>query len=65
MVRAGGGRAQQRQLECPPPNPYHQMLECIGLNAAAITALELLGLDHVGAFHDLTQNDIPSIVKEL
>jgi hypothetical protein len=41
------------------------MLECIGLNATTITALESLGLDHVGAFHDLTENDIPSIVKEL
>ncbi len=56
MVRVERGRAGQQQ--CPPPNPYHQMLECIGLNAAAITALESLGLDHIGAFYDLTDKDI-------
>jgi hypothetical protein len=41
------------------------MLTRIGLSDATITALEDLGLDHVGSFHDLTEKDIPLIVKEL
>jgi hypothetical protein len=49
----------------PPLNQYHLMLERIGLNDAAIAALETLGLDHIGTFHDITEKDIPSIMKEL
>ena len=63
-------RAQRRYRvnDDPPidmPNEFHLMLQCIGLNDADITALENLGLDTVDAFHDITEKDIPSIVKEL
>ncbi|MFN9979998.1 MAG: hypothetical protein ACK53Y_08805 [bacterium] len=37
----------------------------MGLSVAAITGLENLGLDDVQAFNDLTEKDIPSIIKEL
>jgi hypothetical protein len=41
------------------------MLSRMGLGAAAITFLENLGLDAIDAFSDITEKDIPSIVKEL
>jgi hypothetical protein len=69
MVQAQAGRPprQPRAQRVPPAplliNQYHLMLERIGLNGATISALENLGLDHIGSFHDIT--DIPSIVKEL
>jgi hypothetical protein len=46
-------------------NQYHMMLSRMGLGAAAITFLENLGLDAIDAFSDITEKDIPSIVKEL
>jgi hypothetical protein len=70
--RAGQGRAQRdprRERANPdpdlPPNQYHLMLTRIGLSDDAIAALEELGLDDVGSFHDITEKDIPSIIKEL
>jgi hypothetical protein len=41
------------------------MLARMGFNDAAITALENLGLDHIGAYCDITKKDIPSMMKEL
>ncbi len=41
------------------------MLAQMGFNDAAITALENLGLDHIGAYDDITEKDIPSMMKEL
>jgi hypothetical protein len=65
-------RAQRRyrvNADPPPPNDmpneFHLMLRRIGLNDVGITALENLGLDTVDSFHDITEKDIPSIVKEL
>jgi hypothetical protein len=68
--RAGRGRApqvQRRAIPDPdlPPNQYHLMLTRIGLSSAVIIALEDLGLDNVESFHDITEKDVPSIIKEL
>jgi hypothetical protein len=58
----------------PPPGPlppppivlqYCQMLRRLDLNNAAITALEGFGLDSLEAIYDLTEDDIPAIMKEL
>jgi hypothetical protein len=64
---ARGGRAVQPGPPNPPnrPNHYHDILTRMGLSVAAITGLENLGLDDVQAFNDLTEKDIPSIIKEL
>jgi hypothetical protein len=59
-VRRGGGRGAANQV-----NHYHQMLGRMGFDNAAILALENLGLDHIQTFTDITEKDIPSIVKEL
>jgi hypothetical protein len=69
--RAGGGRATAGRGAPPqgvqpaPVNHYHDMLRRIGLSAAAITALENLGLDNIQAFHDVTEKDIPAMLKEV
>lgn len=69
MVQVQAGRRPPRIPRVPPVPPpldqYHLMLDRIGLNNAAIAALENLGLDHIGSFHDITEKDIPAIVKEL
>ncbi len=44
---------------------YNTMMTRIGLSPAAIAALVDLGLGNINSFNDLTENDIPSIVKEL
>jgi hypothetical protein len=41
------------------------MLVRMGFNDAVITALENLRLDHIGAYCDITEKDIPSMMKEL
>jgi len=41
------------------------MLRCTGLSDAAIIALEGFGLDSLESIHDLTEDDIPAIKKEL
>ena len=41
------------------------MLHRLDLNDAAILALEGVGLDSLDAIHDLTEDDIPAITKEL
>jgi len=41
------------------------MLGRMGLSVAAITSLENLGLDNIQAFSEITEKDIPSIVKEV
>ncbi len=37
----------------------------MGMSDAAITALEERGLDQMEAFGDISEKDIPSILKEL
>jgi hypothetical protein len=70
---AGAGRgararqqlAQPQQVAQPIVNEYHNMLGRMGLSVAAITSLENLGLDYIQAFSEITEKDIPSIVKEV
>ena len=44
---------------------YHDMLTRVGLSANAIVAIEGLGLDNLRSFIDLSDDDIPAMVKEL
>jgi len=44
---------------------YHALLTRIGLSADAIVALEGLGLDSLISFTDLTEDDVPAMLKEL
>jgi hypothetical protein len=58
------------QHQPPPPiDPvlvqFRAMLRCTGLSDAAIIALEGFGLDSLESIHDLTEDDIPAIKKEL
>jgi hypothetical protein len=41
------------------------MLERVGLNDAAIVAIEAMGLTSIESFNDLTDDDIPAIIKEI
>jgi len=70
----GGGRAPPPgqvvplgpdQQPLPPVNPFHIVLRRMGLSDAAIQGLANLGLDNVQSFSDVTEKDIPSIIKEL
>ncbi len=53
----------------PPIDPvlvqFHAMLRRTGLSDAAIIAFEGFGLDSLESIHDLTEDDIPAISKEL
>jgi hypothetical protein len=58
------------QYQPPPPiDPvlvqFRTMLRRTRLSDAAIIALEGFGLDSLESIHDLTENDIPAITKEL
>jgi hypothetical protein len=44
---------------------YHNLLARLGLSPNAIVAVEALGLDNLRALIDLTDDDIPAMVKEL
>jgi hypothetical protein len=62
----GRGRAQPQPQQPPPAiNHYHLILMRLGFNAAAITQLENLGMTNLEAFGDISEKDIPSIMKEL
>jgi hypothetical protein len=58
-------QAQPLQVSQPIVNEYHNMLGHMGLSVAAITSLENLGLDNIQNFSEITEKDIPSIVKEV
>ena len=58
-VAAAAALAAARQAK------YHALLTRIGLNANAIVALDGMGLDALSSFADLTEDDIPAMVKEL
>jgi hypothetical protein len=64
-VAQGRARARAQQQVPRPYNEYHAMLLCMGLSHAAIMALMNLGLDQLDAFCDITQKDIPLMVKDL
>jgi hypothetical protein len=66
QVNAAGRRAPAPQV--PPQqnvNQYHALLTQMDLSAATFASLEDMGLDQVESFSDITEKDIPSIVKEL
>ena len=44
---------------------YHALLTRVGLSANANVAVEGIGLDALSSFSDLTEDDIPTMVKEL
>jgi hypothetical protein len=49
----------------PPPDAYAQMLLRLGFSNEAITRLRDLGLTSLEDFCDISEKDIPSIMKEL
>jgi len=54
----------------PPPQPpeqqaFHLMLGTMGFSANAIAALNDLGIDNMDALCDITEKDIPSMMKEI
>jgi hypothetical protein len=49
--------AQQQQA-------YQNLLTRVGLSAAAIVAIAGLALDSLHSFVDLTDDDIPAMIKE-
>jgi hypothetical protein len=62
--RGRGGRAGQGTAAAANQASYHNMLTQLGLSANAIVAIEGLGLDNLRSFIDLTEDDIPAMVKE-
>jgi hypothetical protein len=55
------------RLLLPPHNKpkYHALLTREGLSANAIVAVEGIGLGALSSFSDLTEDNIPAMMKEL
>jgi hypothetical protein len=65
--RGHGGRAGLGAVAAAAADQasYHDMLTRLGLSANAIISIEGLGLDNLRSFIDLTEDDIPAMIKEL
>jgi hypothetical protein len=62
--RAGWGVAEVAAV-AQQQQAYQNLLTRVGLSAAAIVAIAGLGLDYLQSFVDLTDDDIPAMIKEL
>ncbi len=60
-----GGRGAAAAAAAQQQVAYHDMLRRLALSDNAIAALEGFGLDTLESFIDLTDDDIPAMVKEL
>ena len=49
----------------PPPDAFHRMLRRMGFSNEAIVALGNLGIIHIESLCDVTEKDIPSMIKEV
>lgn len=67
--RGRGGRAGRGVAEvaavAQQQQAYQNLLTRVGLSAAAIVAIAGLGLDYLQSFVDLTDDDIPAMIKKL
>jgi hypothetical protein len=59
------GAAAAAALAAVQQAKYHALLTRVGLSANANVAVEGIGLDALSSFSDLTEDDIPTMVKEL
>jgi hypothetical protein len=62
--RAGRGVAAVAAAVAQQQQAYQNLLTRVGLSAAAIVAIAGLALDSLHSFVDLTDDDIPAMIKE-